>query len=311
MMIELVDFNRVPRLNRFYGGNAGRKIAVEYQGQPWIIKFPESAAGAKGRETSYTTSPVSEYLGSHIYASLGLPVHDTVLGFRDGEIVVACRDFTYPNRKLMEFKNLKNSISDDLDSGFSGRPSDGNNVAMSDVVNAIVELDDVYDAQVMLERFWDMFIVDAFIGNKHRSNSDWGLLAEGDRVAGLAPVYDNGDSFFNKRRSVTSAGRFEDGSPAAQESIEAEASIYLKDDGHHVMPFKYISEGLDEGCNAALARFAERLDMVEVLGIVDSLPTESSGLIVVEPETKELMKRMLVDRFVRLTRNKGSQLRAK
>lgn len=298
-MIELVDFNHAPRLNRFYGGNAGRKIAVEYQEQPWIIKFPESTAGMQGRVASYTTSPVSEYLGSHIYSSLGLPVHDTLLGFRDGKVVVACRDFTYPNRELIEFKNLKNSISDDFGSGFSGRPSDGSNVTMSDVLCAITELDNVYDAQVMLERFWDMFVVDAFIGNKDRNNGNWGLLAENGKIIGLAPVYDNGNSFFNKRRNSINARRLEDDSLIAQDSIGTVTSVYLKDDGHHVMPFKYMSEGIDEECNAALGRFAEKLDMNKILDIVDSLPSETLNFTIVQPETKEFMKRMLIERFAK------------
>jgi len=45
-------------------------------------------------QISYTTSPLSEYLGSKIYEALGIPVHETVLGIRKNKVVVACRDFT-------------------------------------------------------------------------------------------------------------------------------------------------------------------------------------------------------------------------
>lgn len=44
-------------------------------------------------EISYTTSPVSEYIGSHVYEIIGIPVHKTMLGIKDKKVVVACKDF--------------------------------------------------------------------------------------------------------------------------------------------------------------------------------------------------------------------------
>ena len=42
----------------------------------------------------------------------------------------------------------------------------------------------------MLERFWDMFVVDAFIKNPGRSNGNWGVLMDASFSYELAPVYD-------------------------------------------------------------------------------------------------------------------------
>ena len=46
---------------------------------------------------SYVTSPLSEYIGSHIYEILGYDVHKTILGIcNDGKrnkVVCACKDF--------------------------------------------------------------------------------------------------------------------------------------------------------------------------------------------------------------------------
>ena len=44
-------------------------------------------------EISYTTSPISEYIGSHVYEIIGIPVHKTMLGIKDKKVVVACKDF--------------------------------------------------------------------------------------------------------------------------------------------------------------------------------------------------------------------------
>ena len=46
---------------------------------------------------SYVTSPLSEYIGSHIYQILGYDVHETILGVcfeeKRYKVVYACKDF--------------------------------------------------------------------------------------------------------------------------------------------------------------------------------------------------------------------------
>ena len=124
-MVEIADLRDCAPSGLFYGGRAGRKEGILIEGEPWIAKYPRTTRDLAGKHLpSYTSSPVSEYLGSHIYELLGIPVHETMLGYRAGKIVCACRDFTFPNARLFEFKEIKNALSDD-DAGFSSVPSDG------------------------------------------------------------------------------------------------------------------------------------------------------------------------------------------
>ncbi len=295
--MNLVDFNTAKRLNRFYGGAAGRKIAVEYQGVPWMLKYPESTAGMRGNLASYTTSPVSEWLGSHVYGLLGIPVHETVLGFSEGKVVCACRDFTWPDKELIEFRMLKNSLSDDGSAGFSQRPSDGRVLLLSDVLASLDSLGGVYSSQALRERFWDMFVVDAFIGNKDRNNGNWGLLSRGGEILGLAPVYDNGNSFFNKRKASTNELRAQDAGLIEQDAVGTCVSVYMRDDGRHVKPFEYIASAMDTECNRALDRLMRRLDMDAVIGLVDGLPCEALNFSVLDTRTKGFIKKVLLERY--------------
>ena len=59
---------------------------------------------------SYTTSPVSEYIGSHIYQSMGFPVHETKLGTYQNKVVVACKDFKLPIKNKILQENLWNIL---------------------------------------------------------------------------------------------------------------------------------------------------------------------------------------------------------
>ena len=85
--MALIDFEGCEKSRRFYAGNAGRKIGVVWNGGNWILKFPGPTGRLQGSVPSYTTAPLSEFLGSHVYGMLGIPVHETVLGIRGGKVV--------------------------------------------------------------------------------------------------------------------------------------------------------------------------------------------------------------------------------
>jgi hypothetical protein len=107
-MIKLINFNNTEIANGFfYGGDAGAKEAVIYDSEIWMLKYPKTTRDFNNPQISYTTSPLSEYIGSKIYESLNIPVHETLLGIRKNKIVAACKDFTYKrNLKLIPFHDI-------------------------------------------------------------------------------------------------------------------------------------------------------------------------------------------------------------
>ncbi len=64
--MKLIDFNGFPVSYRVYGGSAGRKNGIIYNGRNYLVKFPGSTSGMQNVVISYTNSPLSEYIGSHI-----------------------------------------------------------------------------------------------------------------------------------------------------------------------------------------------------------------------------------------------------
>ena len=74
-------------------------------------------------------------IGSQIYQSLGIPVHETMLGIRDNKLVVACKDFD-PLHRLVEYGQIKNSLTDtEIESVHSS--SGQQREALMDVLNVI------------------------------------------------------------------------------------------------------------------------------------------------------------------------------
>lgn len=83
---------------------AGLKEGVVYNGENWLIKYPKNTKGMIVQDISYTTSPLSEFIGSHIYSILGYDVHETILGERNNKIVVGCKDLCSENSELREIR---------------------------------------------------------------------------------------------------------------------------------------------------------------------------------------------------------------
>ena len=79
--MELVDFNDFQQNQRLYGGTAGRKMVITYNGKDYLLKFPGNLKEQqlKNINLSYSNSPICEYIGSKIYELIGLPVHNTIL----------------------------------------------------------------------------------------------------------------------------------------------------------------------------------------------------------------------------------------
>ena len=62
----LKDFTNLPYSNKHYGGNAGLKRGVVIDNKNWLLKFPQETSTFDNVTISFTTSPPSEYVGSHI-----------------------------------------------------------------------------------------------------------------------------------------------------------------------------------------------------------------------------------------------------
>ena len=187
--------------NGAYGGAAGRKDGIIIDGEKWLIKYPKNLSQMEGSNASYSTAPLSEYLGSHIYKIIGFNAHDTILGERNNKIVVGCKDFEVDGKKLLEIRTLKNHTNDIID-GFidEGKiaSEESHMVDLEEILIHITYNDLLKDIPDIKQRFFEQIIVDIFINNNDRNNGNWGILRESGKTDVLAPIFDNGGSFNTK-----------------------------------------------------------------------------------------------------------------
>lgn len=261
----MIDFTNLPVRNKTYAGANGSKISVLYNNELYMLKFP--AVPAINKEMSYANGCISEYLGCHIFESIGIPVQKTMLGTytKNGKqkIVVACKDFTAGGLVLQDFASLKNTIIDSAHNGYG--------TELSDIVKTLEEQTAI-DPKLLTDWFWDMFIVDALIGNWDRHNGNWGFLynPETDKIS-LAPIYDCGSCLFPQADDEIMRKTLDD--PAELEIRIFERPLSgIKTNGQKIQYFKFISSLDNKDCNKALKRILPRIDMNKIDKIVDKTP---------------------------------------
>lgn len=262
----MIDFTSAKVKNKAYAGANGSKISVIYNNEQYMLKFPPLPTINK--EMSYTNSCISEYIGCKIFDSVGIPVQETVIGTYTSngreKIVVACKDFTSPGITLQDFVSLKNRIIDSERNGYG--------TELNDILSTIDEQTSM-DSDAIKTRFWDMFIVDALIGNWDRHNGNWGFLYNNstDEVV-LAPVFDCGSSLYLQVDDELMTIILNNKNEFNHRIFDIPLSA-ITYNGKKINYFNFLSEGKFEDCNTALKRILSRIDMKKFYEIIDGTPT--------------------------------------
>lgn len=258
--MQLIDFNDYEQNAKMYGGTAGRKIGISFEGKDYILKFPGNlkAQNMKNIQLSYSNSPVCEYIGSKIYEILGIPVHETVLGTRNGKIVVACSDFLRDGEKLYEFDKIKVTYEPPfLDS--NGNETNGTGLDLYEVMMTIQEHPFLKDIPGVMQRFWDMFVVDALIGNTDRNNTNWGIIVDSKGCKRIAPVYDNGSCLNSKWDNEKIQAVLGDEKMLEAEIYKARRCIF-EVASKRINPYHLIQRMEYPGCSEAVLRIVPNIE---------------------------------------------------
>lgn len=265
-MQNKIDFTNCKKvMSKAYNGANGKKIAVEYDGEQYMLKFPPSAK-QKANNLSYSNSCYSEHIASSIFNMLEIPAQKTMLGSYmvsgKEKIVCACKDFSVDGNNLYDFCSIKNTV---IDSEHGGTGTE-----LADILETI-EKQAFVNPKTLKEHFWNVFVADAFLGNFDRHNGNWGFIVKPDTTAEISPVYDCGSCLL----------------PQADETImnnimsneeEMNARIYvfptsaIKLDDKKINYYDFLMKGEYPDCNEALIRIGNRIDMNAICDFIDDTP---------------------------------------
>ncbi|MBR0090871.1 MAG: HipA domain-containing protein [Lachnospiraceae bacterium] len=301
--MQIIDFTNCILSERAgtYGGNAGFKDGIIYEGENWIIKYPKTTKGMRVDDISYTTSPLSEYIGSHVYDILGYDVHETLLGYRNEKIVVACKDFCRYEGELREIRTIKNlanpQLAEMLDRSFSSTDT-GEQIDLDEILLHLKYNDILSQVAGITERFWDCVVIDILINNNDRNNGNWGVLRR-DGSFILAPVFDNGAAFSTKasdeklEKSLGNEERF---------LFDATNTVTRFSKNEEILTAKKMLSLEEEGLKIAIEKNVPVMERCfgEIEAMIMDIPSEAYGLYVCSDIRKEAYLKGMHARFDRL-----------
>ena len=249
------DYSNCPDGSRFYSG-AERKKAILISGKPYFIKFQ------KNSREGLRFNHISEFIGSHIFAMLGIETQETGLGVYRGENVVVIRDFLEDGEVFVPFNGVGDSSLE--------QDKEKYQYTYEDIMDMLRENMKLTNACQTVELFWDMFIVDAMIANFDRHGSNWGFIKKNNEYR-ISPIFDNGSSLFPQLNTDEKIEAVMGDQSEIDRRIYQFPTSQVKYKGKKSSYYGIIA-GLEfEECNRALARITERVDLQKINQLIDSV----------------------------------------
>lgn len=254
-----MDFTKYPKSNVWYGGSE-RKLGILINGNDYMLKFQ------KKDPFSLRFNHISEYLGSHIFFLLGFDAQETILGTYDGFNVVACKNFVKENEQFVPFNDVGESSLDQDKERFQYSYED-----ISSMLKANKKLTNV---DKTIDFFWQMFIVDAFLGNFDRHGANWGFIKKDNKYQ-TAPIFDNGSCLFPAMVDENKMLEVINDEEEIQKRVFTFPTSQIKINGKKSSYFEIINSLEYPECNDALITIFNRIDFKKIDSLIDSVTSIS------------------------------------
>ena len=254
--MKIINFDKCSLSGRYYGGSE-KKLGILYEGAPYMLKFQ--------KETPFGLrfNHISEYLGSHIYGLLGFDCQVTLLGTLDSRFVVACKDFTTNDSTFVPFNDVGESTIEEDKTKFQ--------YSYSDILKTLRANKKLTDVQTTVSSFFDIYIVDAFLGNFDRHGGNWGFLKR-DNHYSLAPVFDNGSCLFPAMIDEEMMAKIIGDETEIDKRVYEFPTSQIKLRGRKNSYFQVINSLAFPEINASLKRIYPLIDLKEIFSLVDDIP---------------------------------------
>ena len=254
-----MDYSGFPLSTRYYSGSE-RKIGIVIDDEQWILKFQYKD------ELKYRFNHVSEHIGSRIFNSIGIPAQMTELGTYGGEEVVACRNFIPYGCMFVPFNDVGERTLE--------RDKDAFQYSYDDVMSMLSANRKLTDQDSTIDFFWDMYIVDALLGNFDRHGSNWGFIKNNNGYS-IAPVFDNGSCLYPQMIDEDMMQKIIDSPELTEDRVYRFPTSQIQVSGKKSSYHDVISSMRFDECNDALRRVFPRIRMDNIFGIVDSVESIS------------------------------------
>ncbi len=274
----MIDFSDYKTTSTYYGGSE-RKFGVMIGTSEYMLKFQ--------KHTNFGNkifNHISEYIGSHIFELLGFNVQDTYLGLYKGEEVVACKNFNNNDYQFVPFNDVGESSLDDDKENYQ--------YSYEDIMKMLIDNSKLTNVTETIESFWEMFVVDALIGNFDRHGSNWGFLKKDNQYT-LAPIFDNGSCLFPQMIDENRMELIMNSKEETNKRIYHFPTSQIKLNGKKSSYFEVINSLSYKECNAAVIKICRLYNQEKINLLIDSTDF-------ITEKHKEFYKYMIRQRYEKI-----------
>ena len=249
------DFSNYKLSNIRYGGSE-RKLGILINDEPYMLKFQKNTKFGK------RNNHLSEFLGSHIFELLGFNVHKTYLGKYKGEFVVACKDFVINGYEFVPFNDVGESTIETDKETYQ--------YTYEDIVLLLEKNRKITNVDETISIFFEMYIVDALLGNFDRHGANWGFLKKENKYQ-LAPIFDNGSCLFPQLVNEDEMKYILNNENELNERIYKFPTSQIKLGNRKSSYYEVISSLKYKECNEALIKIYPKVDINKINDLINSL----------------------------------------
>ena len=230
----IIDVTNAPSSGRVYGGSDTQKLGLRTHGANWMFKFPSKSHRA-----------AAEVFGAEVYDILGFPVQETYLARYGKTSGVICKDFCRKGDILQPIESYMTTFLPKNLPDWRARLAHGR-MELETTLLLFREHPAFRRWPEVRERFWDIFLIDALIGNTQRMPSDWGILQHADGALKLAPIYDNGAALSPLPSEDDMEDMMMDVNKLYDYAVVQWECSFLDKNGAPIRPFKFLENNADE-----------------------------------------------------------------
>ncbi len=281
-----IDFSNYELSNKFYGGSE-KKIEIMIDGFPYMLKFQKNTAFGK------RNNHISEYIGSKIYNMLGVECQQTYLGTYKGNYVVACKDFITEGYQFVPFNDVGESSIEENKEKYQ--------YSYEDIIELLTRNKKITNVDETVSSFFDIYIIDALLGNFDRHGANWGFLKKNNKYK-LAPVFDNGSCLFPQLINENEIKYIMENREEIEKRVYRFPTSQIKIDNKKSSYFEVISSLLFDECNKALERIYKRIDLEKINKLIDEIS-------IIKEVHKKFYKMMIKERYEKIIQYSYNKLK--
>jgi hypothetical protein len=280
-----MDYSIYELSNINYGGSE-RKIGIFINGVPYMIKFQKKTAFGK------RNNHISEYLGSSIFRLLGLNCQMVFLGTFKDENVVVCKDFNIDGYQFVPFNDVGESTIEEDKEKYQ--------YSYEDIMSLLLLNKKITNVEDVVSSFWEIYIIDALLGNFDRHGNNWGFLKKNNKYE-MAPVFDNGSCLFPNMINEDEMLYIMNSKEETDKRVYSFPASQIKLNGKKSSYYDVINSLVYKECNEALIKIFKRINLKEIFNLIDDIKSISEV-------HKSFYKYMLNERYEKIIKESYNKL---